>query len=89
MNPACCNVAAAIVTPDRRVPINHRQEFVRKPNLVGVNPIVSHQQPAFSYVSVRSRDAGKGTTTLAFRLDVRQPSTQDCSTGNDPYTVSF
>ncbi len=55
----------------------------------GIPPLKPGESYTFSYVSVRSRDAGTGTTTLAFRLDVRQPSTQDCSTGNDRHTVTF
>ncbi len=54
----------------------------------GIPPLNSGQSYTFSYVSVRSSDAGKGTTSLTFRLDVRQAS-QDCSTSNDRYTVTF
>lgn len=55
----------------------------------GIPPLKPGESYTFSYVSVRSHDAGNGTTTLAFRLDLRQPSTQGCTTGNDHYSVTF
>ena|SRR5579862_1705579 len=53
-----------------------------------IPPLKPGQSYVFSYVSVRSRDAGKGTTKLTFQLDVRQPS-QNCNAGNDRYSVNF
>ena len=54
----------------------------------GIPPLKPGQSYTFSYVSVRSSDAGKGTTKLTFRLDVRQ-SSQNCSAGNDSTAVTF
>jgi hypothetical protein len=58
----------------------------------GIPPLKPGQSYTFSYVVSRSRDAGKGTTELAFQLDVRQPSppgSQDCNADNDRFTLSF
>jgi subtilase family serine protease len=58
----------------------------------GVPPLKPGQSYTFSYTAVRSIDAGKGTGTLAFRLDVRQPSPpgrQDCNLNNDSFTLRF
>jgi len=53
-----------------------------------VPPLKPGQSYAFSYVSARSADAGKGTTTLTFQLHVR-PSLRNCNAHNQRYTVTF
>ncbi len=58
----------------------------------GIPPLKAGQAYTFTYISSRSRQAGKGTTKLAFQLDVRHPSPtqlQDCNRANDRYTLRF
>jgi hypothetical protein len=57
----------------------------------GIPPLRPGQSYTFSYVMLRSVEAGKGTTTLRFQLDVRQPSSgmANCNTSNDVLTVTF
>ena len=51
-----------------------------------IPPLKPGESYAFSYVSTRSRDAGKGTTKLEFRLD---PAPQACRAGDTSQTVTF
>jgi hypothetical protein len=62
-----------------------------KSNSIGIPPLRLHQSYAFSYSAQRSADAGSGTTKLLFRLRMKSPagSAQDCSTGNDSFTLTF
>lgn len=58
----------------------------------GIPPLKAGQSYKFSYASLRSRDAGKGTAILNFRLDMRQPSPpgqEDCNASNDSSTLRF
>lgn len=58
----------------------------------GLPPLRPHQAYAFPYVFQRSIDAGDGTSTLALKLVMRQPSPpgkQDCNAANDSYSVTF
>jgi hypothetical protein len=58
----------------------------------GLPPLRPGQVYSFTYVFQRSVDAGEGTSTLALKLVMRQPSppgAQDCNAGNDSYTVMF
>lgn len=58
----------------------------------GLPPLRPGQAYTFTYVFQRSTDAGEGTSTLALKLVMRQPSPpgkQDCNAGNDAYTVTF
>lgn len=57
----------------------------------GIPPLKPGQSYTFSYVSSRSHQAGRGTTTLVFKMDMRQPagfSAQDCNP-NDRFTIRF
>lgn len=57
----------------------------------GVPPLEPGQSYVFEYLTTRSAQAGKGTTALAFRIDVRRPmpAAQACSTGNGVTMVRF
>jgi hypothetical protein len=55
----------------------------------GIPPLKPGESYKFSYASMPSRDAGNGTTKLAFQLDSSQPSSRDCHTGNNRQTVTF
>jgi hypothetical protein len=50
-----------------------------------IPPLKPGESFAFAYVSVRSSQAGKGTTQLGFQLDPISP----CSVGNDRYSLVF
>ena len=50
-----------------------------------IPPLKPGESFAFTYVSVRSSQAGKGTTQLGFQLDPISP----CSVGNDRYSLTF
>lgn len=57
-----------------------------------IPPLAAGQSFTFTYVSLRSVQAGKDTTTLHFRLRMRQPSPggrEDCSTGDDAAAITF
>jgi len=53
-----------------------------------IPPLRAGQSYAFSYVSQRSADAGRGTTKLTFKLDP-SPGTQACGGGLAVASVSF
>lgn len=53
----------------------------------GIPPLRPGQSYTFSYPWLRSSDAGNGTTTLNFRMDMRQG--QDCSPTNGSYSLRF
>lgn len=58
----------------------------------GVPPLRAGQSYAFEYTSKRSISAGRGTTALAFRMNVRGEASQDardCNTGNGVMMVRF
>lgn len=57
----------------------------------GVPPLKPGQSYTFGYVASRSAQAGDRTTTLAFRMDVRQPKPawHDCNAGNGITEVRF
>jgi hypothetical protein len=58
----------------------------------GVPPLRPGQSYTFTYVTMRSAEAGNGTSHLRFQLDVRQPSpagAADCSGANDTSTLTF
>ena len=58
----------------------------------GIPPLRAGQTFTFTYVSMRSAQAGSKTTALSFRMNVRRPSlpgTQDCNTGNGITMVRF
>jgi hypothetical protein len=53
----------------------------------GVPPLAPGQSYTFGYTWVRSMDAGNGTTTAHFRMDMRQG--QDCNPANGVASVTF
>ncbi|MBV8373881.1 MAG: hypothetical protein JO302_00070 [Candidatus Eremiobacteraeota bacterium] len=53
----------------------------------GIPPLAPGQSYTFGYDWQRSSDAGKGTTTVHFRVDMRQGS--DCNPANGTYSVTF
>jgi hypothetical protein len=58
----------------------------------GVPPLRAGQSYAFEYVSTRSAQGGDQTTSLGFRMDVRQPpntGSQSCNTSNGETMVRF
>ena len=58
----------------------------------GIPPLAPGQSYTFSYVMLRSAEAGNGTTTLHFQLDLHQPApsaSSNCNTANDTYSVTF
>jgi hypothetical protein len=58
----------------------------------GIAPLRAGQAVTVSYVSTRSAQAGRKTTALSFRMNVRRPSlsgSQDCNTGNGITMVRF
>jgi hypothetical protein len=58
----------------------------------GVPPLRAGQSYAFHYISDRSAQAGAQTTTLGFRMDVREPphtESQPCNTSNGVTMVRF
>jgi hypothetical protein len=57
-----------------------------------IPPLKAGQSYLFSYASMRSTDAGNGTTHLRFQLNVRHPSPADsqiCNMANDSFTLTF
>jgi hypothetical protein len=63
-----------------------------KLDMKGLPPLKAGQSYTFSYVYQRSTDAGQGTSDLALRLTMRQPSppgNMDCNPNNDRATVTF
>jgi hypothetical protein len=57
-----------------------------------IPPLKAGQSYSFSYTSMRSTDAGKGTTHLRFQLNVTHPSPADsqvCNMANDSFTLTF
>jgi hypothetical protein len=58
----------------------------------GIPPLKAGQSYAFEYISARSAQAGAQTTTLGFRMDVREPANtgmQPCNTSNGIMMVRF
>jgi len=58
----------------------------------GVPPLRAGQSYAFEYVSTRSAEAGAQSTSLGFRMDVREPpntGSQACNTSNGVTMVRF
>src|SRR5271166_3726184 len=56
----------------------------------GIPPLRPGQSYTYVYQFLRSADAGDGTTTLEFRLDMHQPaglSSQDCDPSNDRFSI--
>lgn len=56
----------------------------------GVPPLQPGGSYTFTYDYLRSNEAGMGTTTLRFQLDMRNPSppgAQDCNAANDTFTL--
>lgn len=53
----------------------------------GIPPLAPGQSYSFGFDWQRSTDAGNGTTTAHFRIDVRQGS--DCNPGNGDNSVTF
>lgn len=57
-----------------------------------IPPLAVGQSYAFSYDALRSTGAGKGTTTLHFRIRMRSPSAPgaaNCTTGDDQNALTF
>ena len=57
-----------------------------------IPPLAPGKSFNFTYVATRSADAGKGTTTLDFRLDVHRPSPAgdaNCSSDDDEFSLTF
>jgi hypothetical protein len=58
----------------------------------GIPPLAVGQKHKFSYIFIRSRDAGANTTTLNFSVRFARPNPpgfQDCNRHNDHATVTF
>ena len=58
----------------------------------GIPPLRAGQSYAFEYVTDRSAQAGAQTTSLGFRMDVREPAntgSQPCHTSNGVMMVRF
>ena len=58
----------------------------------GIPPLAVGAQHKFSYIFIRSRDAGANTTTLNFSVRFVQPNPpgfQDCNRHNDHADVTF
>lgn len=58
----------------------------------GIPPLRAGQAFTFTYVSMRSAQAGRKTTALMFKMNVRRPSQsgrQDCNAGNGITMVRF
>ena len=58
----------------------------------GIPPLGPGQSYTFDYPYQRSQQAGNGTTTLRFALDMHNEAPggdQDCNTDNDRTTVTF
>lgn len=58
----------------------------------GIPPLAVGANHKFSYIFVRSRDAGPNTTTLNFSVRFLRPNPpgfQDCNRHNDHATVTF
>jgi subtilase family serine protease len=53
----------------------------------GVPPLAPGQSYTFGFDWQRSADAGKGTTTVRFRMDMRQGD--DCNPNNGTYSITF
>jgi hypothetical protein len=57
-----------------------------------IPPLGPGRSATFDYVALRSTDAGKGTTTLNFRMRYRQPvppGSADCDASNDAFSLTF
>jgi hypothetical protein len=56
-----------------------------------IPPLKAGESYTFSYISDRSSDAGNNTTHLKFNLDLQSPNdpTQNCSTQNDSFSLTF
>ncbi len=54
-----------------------------------IPPLAAGESYAFSYASMRSRDAGKGTSTLSFRLEPPAAAPPACGNGCNRQTVTF
>jgi hypothetical protein len=58
----------------------------------GIPPLRAGQSYTFDYVTDRSAQAGSQTTTLGFRMDVRQPAnagSPECTASNGTTMVRF
>lgn len=53
----------------------------------GIPPLAPGQSYSFGFDWQRAADAGKGTTTVNFRMDMHQGS--DCNPSNGTYNVTF
>jgi hypothetical protein len=53
----------------------------------GVPPLTPGQSYTFNYDWQRSSDAGNGTTTVHFRIQMKQGT--NCNPGNGSYSVTF
>ncbi|MGA8535568.1 MAG: hypothetical protein WB615_15780 [Candidatus Tumulicola sp.] len=67
------------------------QKPTEKLDSKSIPPLRPGESHSFSYVMLRSSEAGNGTTTLHFQLDFRQPMlpAADCDTSNDHTSVTF
>jgi hypothetical protein len=54
-----------------------------------IPPLKAGQSYTFNYESVRSTDAGNGTTTLRFVMDQATPSVTDCAAASNRQSVTF
>ena len=53
----------------------------------GIPPLAPGKSYVFGYDWTRSADAGRGTTTVRFRIDMRQGS--NCNPSNGTYSITF
>jgi len=53
----------------------------------GIPPLAAGKSYSFGYNWTRSSDAGKGTTTMQFRIDMRQGS--NCNPANGSSSITF
>lgn len=63
--------------------------FDNKVDTKGIPPLKAGASYVWMYNFKRNADAGKGTTTLHFALDMHGKTSADCNSGNDSYNLTF
>lgn len=67
-------------------------QYGRKLDSRSIPPLPAAESRTFSFIWPRSSDAGRGTTTLDFRLDLRAPmppGREACNPSNGTYRLTF
>ena len=86
------NVGDAAQAGDTLQFVNIHQIPGEKLDAKGIPPLRPGQSYGFTYDVLRASDAGNGTTTMLFQLDVHRPmppAAADCSATNDSARVTF